>query len=387
MSHTGEGISYLQKVGDIRSVSNSQSTARKPPPPYMHMVPRIYTDRPSPKEYSRGDCDFHNIRKFMGCFHHKCGCRGRCGTTATWYMGIAFESFPEDIITDILYCLESFSSLHVLVTSSVVCYKIFSRYSTTLLLQVAKNIIGGEAWEEATTLLVWQRHSNGVIPDYPAVRKDFETEFVLGRADIPHLIANQRFFDDCAQSHHFGRAGSKSYPVYLEQDPNKAFPAYACSSWDAGHALPTKSFYQMWLLHLRFKYESIETFATHEPFSSQQLVDLCVVARVMFSRRHRFKHLVSSQCSHGADFPEQLASKNLVGVWRPSTKWAVHKSDNPMLRMKMVTHIAARMQGFAEPGVDWTQLFLQVRLPRFKVDYQFMSIEALVKKYEIYEEE
>lgn len=111
-----------------------------------------------------------------------------------------FNTLPPDLIFEIFDKLDSFGDLNALITASSTCYRLFTTYQASILTRIARNILGMHAWQAATAVLVHQRHtpfdaSNPL--NLIAFEKDILAGFTMQRSDIPQLITNQRWFENC----------------------------------------------------------------------------------------------------------------------------------------------------------------------------------------------
>lgn len=58
----------------------------------------------------------------------------------------------------------------------------------------AKNAIGMDAWEEATTVLIYQRddvHMNTDPNNFDILKKELQSDFILYKTDIARIMVNQ----------------------------------------------------------------------------------------------------------------------------------------------------------------------------------------------------
>lgn len=211
----------------------------------------------------------------------------------------ALEALPYDLIVEVLHTLSDFYDLKSLITTSSVFYKLFNVYSHSILTRVAMNIIGQDAWKDATTVLVYQRKANsGVagrnLPDYAAL------SFTLQEEDIHNLIVNQQFFTRCAAGFETCTSTSRvPSALALGSDENRGLvllssisigpflDAFSPSeklgtlSFAAGDTLPAGFFYQAFLLSIQIGYDTIEMFARRPPMSAQQVTDLHFLSHVI----------------------------------------------------------------------------------------------------------
>lgn len=313
---------------------------------------------------------------------------------------LTLETLPSDMIVQILFSFDSFDSLYKLITLSAVYYRNFFNYPNSILLQVAKRILGN-AWDDATTLLVWQRHSNNLIPNYDAVKEDLKTKFVLHRKDIPQLLANQKFFDSCSRD--FTTFIAREFPQARKWRKELALLAPTSSVLTAHQiafkthdfvtegVLPAGLFYKMWLLHLQFRYESIEVFATHQHISEKLCADLRLVSQIMQGNSN-FKDFIF--LVKGTNAPEKLLSRELFGsLWPRLVKHNSNRCrglpqdshENHFLRLKMLSHIAAVAAGgmtLPQTNLAWFNRVSALH-DEFISDYAKMSVKGMVGKYGI----
>lgn len=73
-------------------------------------------------------------------------------------------------------------------------YKIFNRYSKSIMTRVIQNIIGKDAWKEATAVLIYQQEIYRIYPDPTVIKKYLETKFVMRVSEFARLASNQQFF-------------------------------------------------------------------------------------------------------------------------------------------------------------------------------------------------
>lgn len=264
------------------------------------------------------------------------------------------EALPADVIVEMLHFLNSLDDLYNLTNVSAICYKLFEMYSVSIYEQVAKNYFGKDLWKDVSTLLVYQRNCGcgTILENSIAIQKDLQTPFKMCRSDVHQLIINHDFFDTCYND------------TYL-----------APSLWGPPRlsaACMVKHFYDVWLLGLRFQYESIKGFASRKPlFENEQ-------QNTFYSR------VINTICLHSPfvgsyDSPlqEQSLATGIFTVWnirsaQQSRRWIplpLVITPNPLLYMKMVFRAAER------PG--WT---IQDKA-EFTIDYQLMSVDAMVEKY------
>lgn len=262
------------------------------------------------------------------------------------------ETLPSDVIVEILNSYDSFKELHTLIRSAAVFYRHFREYSSSILTQVAKNIIGKDAWEDATAVLVYQRNAEIIRLNPSVVMKELESEFILQKKDIPQFLANQRYFDCCCEG--FFAFVCKHYPQPTEDNtlgrlyvPLALTPGtnrHANPSFTAGDTLPIKLFYQTWRLSLRFTFDSFTTFVGRE--QPLPLADLWVVSRIMSLRGDRMKHICGlSKWTHF--MPGETHARRLIDIWgrrrKPAEAFGKRKL-NDLVRMKAMLCLRFRVR-------------------------------------------
>lgn len=281
---------------------------------------------------------------------------------------------PPDILVEIFFFIRSFEDLYAFISSTKLTYELFNNYPTAILTQVAKNMLG-HVWEEATTLLVWQRNSTNLIPDYAAVVKDLEVEFVLHRTDIPQLVANQKYFDSCAHSF------MKFATLNLTRAQPKLCPS--CNPYFTTREIfPIKTFYGVWLLHLYFRYATIEDFAAYECLSFEQYLDHYTMSKVMFRNKHFGSFIFAPRFWNTWD---KVLSRNLFVVWLGPPKDARIHETRPILRHKMLCHLVASVAGsmtLPAPNRNWGREFPPICL-RFMDEYGVKSLKELIEEYRL----
>lgn len=282
------------------------------------------------------------------------------------------DILPPDILVEIFFFMCSFEDLYAFISSTKLTYELFNNYPTTILTQVAKNMLG-LGWEEATTLLVWQRNSTDLIPDYAAVVKDLEVEFVLRRTDIRQLVANQKYFDCCADS--FVKFAA------LNLTRAQPMPCPSCNPYfTTRETFPIKTFYGVWLLHLHFRYATIEGFAAYESLSFEQYLDHYTMLKVMFRNKH-FRSFISAPRFWNTW--DKVLSRNLFIVWLGPPKNARIHETRPILRHKMLCHLVASVAGSMTrpaPNRNWGREFPPICL-RFMEEYGVKSLKELIEEY------
>lgn len=296
------------------------------------------------------------------------------------------ETLPSDVIVEILNSYNSFKELHALIRSSAVFYRHFREYSSSILTQVAKNIIGKDAWEDATAVLVYQRNAEIIRSNPSAVRKELESEFVLQKKDIPQFLANQRYFDCCCEG--FSAFICKHYPqpteditlgrLYVPLAPTLGTNRHANPSFTAGDTLPIKLFYQTWRLSLRFTFDSFTTFVGRE--QPLPLADLWVVSRIMSLRGDRMKHICGlSKWTHF--MPGETHARRLIDIWgrrrKPAEVFGKRKLSD-LVRMKAMLCLRFRVSATRYRQAE----------QKFKKDYNRyrrgeISLEGLFEIYDL----
>lgn len=275
------------------------------------------------------------------------------------------EGLPCEIIALILCSFSSFRDLFTLIKASVVCYRNFVVLPEKILECVARNILG-PAWEDATILLVHQRSGflPGLVPDYAGVKEGLAKKFLLERRDVPNILANQRFFDNCNI-------------IYSALNGSDMIPSAATPQG----ALSTESFYRVWLLALRFGYEDIETFSRRPALSLQELVDIRLLTCFIIHTSH-FKHrfcpprwsVYVNPWFLGNMF-WQLTNRDTVTVF----KMIATAKHNILLQLKMVSHMITAVR----IGYPTNPPGLRGRIPGLRIDYSDpnMTVKDIVDKY------
>lgn len=275
------------------------------------------------------------------------------------------EGLPCEIIALILCSFSSFEDLLALVKTSVVCYRNFVVLPGKILECVSRNIFG-PAWEDVTILLVHQRSGflPGLVPDYAGVKEGLAKKFLLERRDIPNILANQRFFDNCDIIFRVLNG--------LRVVPSAATPQGAFS---------IEYFYRVWLLALRFGYEDVETFARRPALSLQELSDIRLLACFIIHSSHFLLRFNPPRWS-GYTNPWflgnmfwQLANKDTTKIF----KLIVISKRNVLLQLKMVSHMVTALR----IGYPTNPPGLQGRISGLRVDYSNpnMTVKDIVDKY------
>lgn len=316
---------------------------------------------------------------------------------------LTLETLPTDILADVLSAFDDFGELQVLLHSSTVCWRVFNEHTASIAGRVAKNIIGVEAWDEATKVLIYQRtpnlattqqssHVKGIEKparvtdqDYVAIDRDLKRDFVFQWEDIANLVANQQFFASCAAG--FGtllKLRPKPYPF---RTVGSTLGPQLSQSFVAGDVLEITFFYKMWLLSYQFGHSSIEHFAHLAPLSEQQMADLDFLSRSMSTNRNL------------AWFVPQPRWKNATLRWRKSrhdncnvaTLWydlfgRMRGGDwfwdppnqNRLLLLKMTSHLGAAI-ATENPTCGKADFWKQVN--SLEEDYLRMDVAEIVDKY------
>lgn len=144
---------------------------------------------------------------------------------------LTLETLHPDIIVEILHSFGNFRALNTLTNSSPICYRLFAVYSNSILAQVARSVIGEDAWEEASIVLAHQRKRRS---GHSTNESDPESKFVLGREDILQLLTNQRLF----------RRRCAPFVYRVSQLNWKLCSDFMIPSFTTGDTLPIKIFYQ-----------------------------------------------------------------------------------------------------------------------------------------------
>lgn len=275
------------------------------------------------------------------------------------------EGLPCEIIALILYSFSSFGDLFALIKASVVCYRNFVVLPEKILECVARNILG-PAWEDVTVLLIHQRGGflPGLVPDYAGVKEGLAKKFLLERRDIPNILANQRFFDNC----------DKIFRILDGSDfvPSAATPQGAFS---------IESFYRIWLLALRFGYEDVETFACRPVLSLQELADIRLLTSFIIHSSHfKLRFCPPRWSDHTnpwflGNMFWQVTHKDAVTIFRIIAT-AKH---NVLLQLKMISHMVTALR----IGYPTNPPGLQGRIMGLRADYSNpnMTVKDIVDKY------
>lgn len=309
------------------------------------------------------------------------------------------ETLPFDLIVKILCCLSSFEDLHSLIAASPICFRLFDSLAKSISMQVAKNMIGKGAWEEAKAVLIYQRDSVRTNTDpnnFDILKKELQSTFILYKTDITQIVANQQFFNSCAAD--FAAYVSLNYPrpqpstdsaLHPPSLPSTATANAPSAAWvlpppsfTAGDTLSTRLFYKMWLLALQFSYESVKTFSHRPNLSNKQAADMVLVSKIM-SRNRCFEFIVvpPRRMSHakweGAVLGNLFQILEIVR-WR-SLLPTVCGRDYLFL-LKMLSHLAAAARG------EGIHINRELRIPfrALLTDFPVLGVENMVEKYRLF---
>lgn len=233
--------------------------------------------------------------------------------------------------------------------------------------KLAKKTIGKDAWEVASTVLIYQRHRHlGFSGARAAIKKDLESDFVLQREEIHQLLANQRFFDSC----------SEAFANFISRDYIGA-PTARTSSFPADATLSTRLFYEIWLASFYYEYETISSLDSINlrTLSTREYADFNLVCHIMRNNYLSAEFGCSSpkRCGLFEDYSSSgffditFCADIVLDPEHPTYE------VNPALYVKMVTQIRAAF-GTLDGG------FLPT-LVEFMMDYPRMTTEELVEKY------
>lgn len=274
------------------------------------------------------------------------------------------EALPPEMLVEILQSFDSFTDLHALATASAVFYRLIDAYGDSILTQLAKNIIGLDAWEAAITVLLYQRKDNN---EATGSRQDHAVRnFVLQREDILNLVANQQFFKNVSQS----------FAIFDSADWPRENCYWAETSFTVGDVLSVEFFYKSWLYSIQFACDTIETFYRRPRVSEQHLSDLCLLSKVVLlldgpQHHHRsFKSVWSSGGYESTWFANVMVFEPFD--WNGMT--ATDRTKDTLLFQKMTNHLSAAYEDDSEYEGAWSTFFN---------DYGggTMAIEAIMKKY------
>lgn len=235
--------------------------------------------------------------------------------------------------------------------------------------KLAKKTIGNDAWEVASTVLIYQRHrSLNFEKARAAIKKDLESDFVLQRNEIHQLLANQRFFDSCSEA--FKNFISRKYT---------GSPTARTSSFSADAPLSTRLFYEIWLASFYYEYETISSLASINlrTLNTQEYADFNVVCHVM--RNNYLSTEFGCSPSQRRGLFEDYRSSGFfdISFCADIVLSPEHQTYNvnPALYVKMISQIRATFTtldgGFLPALVE------------FMMDYPRMTTEELVEKYSL----
>lgn len=240
---------------------------------------------------------------------------------------LTFETLPSDLILETLEWCSSFDDLKALIFASPTYYRLFEAYSTSILMRIAKNIIRKDAWEFATRVLVYQRHTPfdaGNPSSLKALLKALDDDFTMRKEDISQLVTNQRFFHKCVKD--FATFVCHDYTQLSDitrlalAGPTRISGRHICSY---GDIIPSRLFYQIWELCFRCRRgeipEDVYAWGTLERFSSQRPADNFLVFRIM---RLTFlnHHSTDSTFLPIVGVPRRATDRNLAESMRGSLK-------------------------------------------------------------------
>lgn len=233
--------------------------------------------------------------------------------------------------------------------------------------KLAKKTIGNDAWEVASTVMVYQRHRNlGFYRARAAIKKDLKSDFVLQREEVHQLLSNQRFYASCSEA--FTNFVSRNYV---------GAPTARTSSFSTDATLSTKLFYEIWLTSLYYEYESVSSLVSINlrTLSTREYADFNLVCHIMRNNylSKEFGCSPPKRCNlfenhHSSGFFDiSFCADIVLGPVNPTYE------VNPALYVKMVTQIRA---GFSTLDSGFLPTLVE-----FMVDYPKMTTEELVKKY------
>lgn len=206
----------------------------------------------------------------------------------------------------------------------------------------------------------------------------------MQRGDIPHLVANQKFFRSCANE--FAAYLHDYHPRVRASNEDKsglfktmiiANSSLYSSTFAAGDTLSSKYFYQMLLLAIQF---GNETFARRESLSMVQLVDLNLLARVIIRCADYKDFITKPMWGHllrGLTVKETLFSICVsfdIGDWNSE-----RIENNSLLFMKTIHHLYVSIEEQYpfqyDSGDDLLAAFME--------DYPRKNVEYLIKTYKL----
>lgn len=233
-------------------------------------------------------------------------------------------------------------------------------------IRLVKKPIGDEAWEAASTILIYQRYQNlGPQHAYAAIKNDLECGFILQRKEIPQMLANHRFFASC----------SESFTLFVSKNYNGA--ATTQTSFTKNDVLPAKLFCEVWLTSFYFEYENITSLARLKTLSTQEYADFSLICRIIRDNHNspEFGCVPRDKCGLFEDYRSSgLFSISFFADILLDSDYESYEV-NPALYLKMITQLRA----------TYTSLdgdFLPT-LVDFMMDYPRMATEELVEKYKL----
>lgn len=293
--------------------------------------------------------------------------------------GPTLETLSPDVILEILGSLSNFRELYTLIRSSPVCLRLFDTYRISIWTKIAQNIVGIDAWEAVTTILLYQRNYEKApeaqlfrggtfgtrlqwspletrirVPPreiekiYAAVKKGLETGFVLCRGDIHRILSNQRFFNVVARDLK-AKAGA----------PRK--------NWELPYTLtvsfhPTL-FYQTWQMGLQLEHESITMLARRKDWTKERHINLC---RVSYAVSRSTYWICQKFLPRPVIFGLCGSHQNMV---------ICMDKKNPCLLSKMVCYLNETSNLETSQWDEFEDAFLE--------DYSKMSVEESIAKYDL----
>lgn len=321
---------------------------------------------------------------------------------------LTLETLPSDVIVEILGSISSYTDLRYLFDAYPVFGKIFISFSTQIACQVAENMVGKDSWKPLTAVLIYQRERDLNRPkthvdNFAALKQNIQSKFVFCVKDIRHIAFYNSLYESCSQS--FVTYVSERHtriPVSIDagEKPGDSAaasptlparphpPCYHCSfclnclpapSFAVGDPLPSKLFYEVWVLYFQFTYESHEAFSRRPPLSLQQVADLCLVSRIINRDETTRFHMVGERSNINPFIAEGFLTFQKLLKWRMCPCWEVIK--NPLLLLKMLCHFV-----FKNPwlGNHTSSMEQHISLRVFMADFVAISVEDMVKKYGLF---
>lgn len=195
---------------------------------------------------------------------------------------------------------------------------------------------------------------------------------MLQRRDIPHILANQRFFysirtdiDTWLYLHY----GEDEEPV--QGSSAAAHPLRP--SFTPEEPPSTKPSYKVWKLSLQFGHEPITTFAQHPLLSLQQLIDLHVLSNRIIQSPESGNFICSPMWNRLVPGSPLTDIFTLRAYERPKPQDPTAKC--PLLILKMVCHLSIAFT--MRPGNDGIWILLMGLL----ADCTDKTVQAIVQKY------